>query len=65
MFDFMAALNEFGDTNDFHEGLDGWIGFSVDGDQVLTIEFTAWDEEKGGPGEPITKRWRLTEVPDE
>lgn len=67
MFDFIAALNEFGDTNDFHEGLDGWIGFSVnrvDGEHVLTIEYTPWDEAKGGPGEPAVSRYKLTELID-
>lgn len=67
MFDFIAALNEVGDTNDFHEGLDGWLSYVIHreaGEYVLSAEFTAWDEEKGGPGEPIVSRYKLTEMVD-
>lgn len=67
LFDFIAALNELGDTNDFYEGLDGWFGFAIHreaGEYVLTAEYTPWDEEASGPGQSVFERWRLTEMAD-
>lgn len=67
LFDYIEALNGYGDTNDFHDGLDGWFGFAIHdeaGEYVMTIEFVPWDEESGGPGDALIKRYKLTEMDD-
>jgi hypothetical protein len=63
LFDFVQALNEAGGDPDFNDGLEGWLNFYIAGNE-LTISFQPWKEETGGPGSPIEKRWRLTEVND-
>jgi hypothetical protein len=54
-------LSEVYEDGDYHDGLQGWLGYYVDNDDVLTVSFEAINDE-GSPGDAIVGRWKLVPV---
>ena len=57
-------LNEVCEDGDYHDGLEGWLGYYISEDDVLTVSFepAVIEDGHGRPGDPIIGQWKLTPI---
>lgn len=57
-------LKEVYEDGELHDGLQGWLGYVTDDDDVLTVSFQPIVDQDGfaEPGEAIVGQWKLVPI---